>query len=66
MLAKRLERIGLCIESGLVWGVGLAHYFRKLALWSSGSLRYSSLSKFLRNSTSETLISEIHIISKNY
>ena len=58
MVAKRLKRIGL--ENSNVLGVGIASYFRKLTLWSSGSLRYSSLSKYSRNSTSEGVISEIH------
>lgn len=58
MVAKRLKRIGL--ENGNVLGVGIASYFRKLTLWSSGSLRYSSLLKYSRNSTSEGVISEIH------
>lgn len=58
MVAKRLKRIGL--ENSNVLGVGIASYFRKLTLWSSGSLRYSSLLKYSRNSTSEGVISEIH------
>lgn len=62
MVAKILKRIGL--ENGNVLGVGIASYFRKLTLWGSGSLRYSSLSKYSGNSMSEAVISEIHITSK--
>ena len=60
--SKNIKRIGL--KNGNVLGVGIASYFRKLTLWSSGSLRYSSLSKYSSNSMSEAVISEIHITSK--